>query len=112
MVIRYKDGAEIEAILLSRREGKLRVAAKGLDDALEFAEINGKWVSEDWEPVQIQFEWERDSRLNPVSEADCICPHELAAELIGGLDPGTDLAAFQQPCCLVWLPSGSLGRHI
>jgi hypothetical protein len=87
MVIRYKDGSEIEAILLSRKEGTIRVAAKDVDDALEFTEVNGAWISDDWEPVQIRFEWERSSQPVMVSEADCICSQELVAELIGGLDP-------------------------
>jgi hypothetical protein len=90
MTIRYTDGRTLEAVLLSRTEKTLRVAAKNTDDVQVFTDINGTWVSEDCEPVRIDFEWQRHSREEAVAEADCICPQELASRLLYLLFSGTD----------------------
>jgi len=90
MTIRYSDGRTYEAVLLSRTENTLRVAAKNTDDVQSFTDINGTWVSEDCEPVRIDFEWQRRSREEVVSEADCICPQDLASRLLYLLFSGTD----------------------
>jgi len=82
MIIKYQSGKEIEAAILTRDEHTLRVAVNGGDDAVEFTEINGVWVSEDCEPVQIEFAWQRRGRLPEPSEADFICSQELAARLL------------------------------
>jgi len=44
--------------------------------------VNGMWFSKNWEPVQLGFVWERHASNDVVSEADCICPKELASVLI------------------------------
>jgi hypothetical protein len=79
-----------EAVLLSRAEKTLRVAAKNTDDVQVFIDINGTWVSEDCEPVRIDFEWQRHSGGEAVAEEDCICPAELASRLLYLLFSGTD----------------------
>src|ERR1035441_8898688 len=61
MTIRYADGRLHEAVLLSRTDNTLRVAAKNTDDVQMFTDIGGTWVSEDCEPVRIDFEWQRHS---------------------------------------------------
>ena len=58
----------------------MRVAVKGSDDAAEFINVHGTWISEDCEPVTIEYGPRRNSAM--VSEADCLCPPELAARLI------------------------------
>jgi hypothetical protein len=90
MTIRYADGRTYEAVLLSRTETTLRVAAKGTDDVQAFTDVHGTWVSEDCEPVRIDFEWQRHSGEQAVAEADCICPAELASRLLYLLFSGTD----------------------
>jgi hypothetical protein len=65
-----------------RHEHTIRVAVKGGDDLLEFQDFNGTWISEDLEPVRIDFEWQKHGRKVEVTEADCICSQELAARLI------------------------------
>jgi hypothetical protein len=90
MIIRYGDGRTHEAVLLSRTDNTLRVAAQNTDDVLVFFDINGSWVSEDCEPVRIDFEWQRHSPEEAVAEADCICPPELASRLIYLLFSRTD----------------------
>ena len=82
MTITYENGTRLEAVLVARHEHTIRVAVKGGDDLLEFKQINGTWVSEDCEPVRIEFEWEKRERKPDVTEADCICSQELAARLI------------------------------
>jgi hypothetical protein len=82
MTITYLDGKTLEAVQLARAGSTLRVAVENADDVLEFTDINGTWVSEDCEPVRIEFAWQRKPRQEAVTEADCICPKDLAAELV------------------------------
>ena len=49
---------------------------------MEFSDIHGTWVSEDCEPVLIEFAWQRHDRQATASEADRCCSRELAARLI------------------------------
>lgn len=82
MRIEYAHGKTIKAVLLARTDTTLRVAAQDRDDVLVLTSYKGTWVSEDCEPVQIQFEWERRGCKSEASEADCICSKELAARLV------------------------------
>ena len=89
MTIKYADGRTMEAVILSRDDKAIRAAVIGGDDAVLFTCVNGTWVSEDCEPVELQFEWQRQSPKAPVSVADCICSQELADRLILALfSPG------------------------
>jgi hypothetical protein len=97
MILIYADGKRTEAILLARSENRLRVAIPGCDDPVEFTDVHGTWVSEDCEPVRVEFAWQGKTREQVLSEADCICSHELAARLIHLLwsgdeaeEPGAD----------------------
>ncbi len=80
MYIRYADGRETEAIILSRTDDKIRVLARGAEDAEEFRQVGDAWVTEACEPVEIEFRWQRSQK--PITEADCVCSKELAARLI------------------------------
>lgn len=82
MVLIYADGNKTEAFLLARTENKIRVAIPGGDDPLEITDVHGTWVTEDCEPVRVQFAWEGKTRAQVLSEADCICSHDLAARLL------------------------------
>ena len=82
MIINYSDGRAVEAVLLTRTEDTLVVAAQGADDVMEISNINETWVSADCEPVAIEFAWQRIDRRPKISEADCQCSPELAARLI------------------------------
>jgi hypothetical protein len=82
MTINYSDGRAVEAVLLTRTESTLLVAAQGADDVMEISNINGTWVSADCEPVAIEFAWRQLDRKPKISEADCHCSPELAARLI------------------------------
>lgn len=82
MTITYQNGRAVQAVLLTRTGEKIRVAIEGADDATEFCNINGTWVSDDCEPARIEFAWEVRAPEPSVSEADCCCPPELAARLL------------------------------
>jgi len=110
MIVRYTDGTSQEGILLARGENRMRVALRNSDDVAEFTEVNGIWVSEDCEPVQIEFAWQKKSKQAVVREADCICSHELAARLIHLLLSGDST----EPCETVplTLESGRQGASL
>jgi hypothetical protein len=82
VTIRYGSEITVEAVVLFRQGDILRVAPRYGDDALVFRCLNGAWISEECEPVQIDFAWRRRFVQPPVCESDCICSHALAASLI------------------------------
>ncbi|HUI53739.1 MAG TPA: hypothetical protein VLY04_02120 [Bryobacteraceae bacterium] len=95
MTLTYQDGTKVEAIILSRTDDKIRVTIPGCEDPLELTEVNGTWVTEDCEPVRVEFAWQRKTREEILAEADCICSHELASRLIHLLRNGTDEEELQ-----------------
>ena len=82
MTITYANGKTIDAVLLVKHDGYVRVAVKGCEDVVEFTVENAMWLTEDLEPVLVEFAWDRHVINGAVSEADCICPKELASLLI------------------------------
>jgi hypothetical protein len=83
MTITYPNGTVLTAIVLSRDEEAIRAIAPGCDDVLAFTRIRGAWVSEELEPVTIQFEYQAAAGAPAeYSDDDYICPKELAASLI------------------------------
>ncbi len=56
MIITYADGKSAEAIILSRTEETMRVVVKDDQDTVLFTCIDATWISEDGEPVEIDFE--------------------------------------------------------
>src|SRR5262245_16537806 len=81
MTLRYRNGRAVEGVLLSRTEGTMRVALQGSEDVVELREVGGTWVSDECEPVQVSFAWQKPAPA-PVTEEDCFCAPELAARLI------------------------------
>jgi hypothetical protein len=90
MIIRYSNGFRCDAILLSRTEDRMRVAIQGADDVVELTQIHGAWISDDCEPVQVDFAWTRQTPPAETKLEDCICPPELAARLIELLFSGVN----------------------
>jgi hypothetical protein len=81
MTITYANGQKIKAALVVGDNKWMRLVLAGSDDVTEFTQINGTWVSEDCEAVQIEFGW--SGRANHEhEESDFVCSHELAVELI------------------------------
>jgi hypothetical protein len=93
MTIHRADGHRIEAALLARYQHAVRVAVQGGDDAVEFKEWHGTWISEDCEPVRIDFDY--DERASEPSSQECafLCSPERARRVVGVLrrDRKTDL---------------------
>ena len=88
MTIRYSNGSQQQAILLSRKESAIRVAILGSDDVTEFRSLSEYWISEDCEPVQIEFFSKRhDANCIPAAD-ECVCSPELASRLVGMLFSG------------------------
>jgi hypothetical protein len=99
VTITYLDGTVLEAIVLSHEGNEIRAMAAGCDDVLAFTSIHGTWISEEIEPVAIEFAWQRHRKPPVTSEDDCVCPKELAAQLIqtlfaGGEPKGAGLDAL------------------
>ena len=82
MILIYADGSRKEAALLARTENRMRVAIPGGDDPIELTEVCGAWVTEDCEVVRVEFAWESKTNKQVITEADCICSHDLAARLL------------------------------
>jgi hypothetical protein len=80
--ITYPNGTVLKAIVLSHEEHEIRAIAPGCDDALAFSCIRGTRISEEFEPVTIEFEWQRRTASPHLSEDDVICSNEVAARLI------------------------------
>jgi hypothetical protein len=99
MTIRYANGKTIQGIVLSQYRGSIRVAVEGCEDVVGFTAGNGTWLSEDRTPVRLEFAWERQLISAPVSEADCICPKELASLIVELLrkDSQADAAEHHRP---------------
>jgi hypothetical protein len=91
MTLTLANGTQKEAVLISRSENRLLVIMRGSDDPIALNQINGVWVSEDCEPVQVLFDWQKKSHQEVVDEADCLCSHDLAARLIHMLLAGDEL---------------------
>lgn len=82
MKIIYSNGTMREALLLSRTENTLRAAVAGRNDALTFTFAHDTWLSEEWEPVQIEFAWGHTGRLNVPSESDFTCSTNLSSRCL------------------------------
>jgi hypothetical protein len=90
MTIRYTDGQNLEAVLLSRTETTMRVALQQHDDIVALTQVNDVWISDECEPVQVDFAWARHQGTLAIREEDCVCSHELAAHLIHLLYTGDE----------------------
>ena len=54
-LIRYPVGIIVEAVVLFNRKNRMRVAAAGFPDAIEFRRSGTQWVTENREPVEFDF---------------------------------------------------------
>ena len=90
MFLTYANGSKVEGFLLARTESTIRVAIPGADDPMELTNIRDTWVTDDCEPVRVEFAWEGKTPEEVVSEADCVCSHDLAARLLHLLWSGNE----------------------
>jgi hypothetical protein len=90
MTIRYTNGQTLEAVLLSQTPTTMRLAVQGHDDIVVLTRISDVWVSDECDAVQVGCSWTVQLAKTEVTEADCICSHDLAAHLIRLLYVGGD----------------------
>jgi len=107
VTITYPDGTVLEAIVLAHEENEIRAIATGCDDALAFTRIHGTWISEEIEPVTIEFAWQRRGASPVASEDDCVCPKTLAASLIQSLFRDCEPKEAGSDALYVFSPEGS-----
>lgn|ERR1039458_1193394 len=88
VTITYPNGTVLEAIVLSHEETEIRAMATGSDDVLAFTRIHGTWISEEVEPVVIEFAWQRPGTSPSTSKDNCVCSKALAARLVQSLFSG------------------------
>ena len=85
MTIEFANGSRREAIILSRAGSTMRVVIDGREDVVELTEMSGIWVTDNCEPVRVDFAWKPEPSPFPASESDYICPKDLASKLIRSL---------------------------
>ena len=113
MTITYANGTALNAVVLSREEEEIRAIAPGCDDVLAFTQIRGTWVSEELEPVTIQFEcYSGAGAPAEYSDDHYLCPQELAASLIQSLLGACERDEAGADGFYVFSPQGtSVGIH-
>ena len=55
MLIRYPVGIIVEAVVLARGRGRMRVAAAGFPDAVELRRSGSQWLTAARQPVEFEF---------------------------------------------------------
>ena len=90
MTIAYSNGTVLQATVLAHDEHEIRVIATGQEDVLTFTCVHDTWISEALEPVTVEFAWQRRPATSVPSDDDCICPKELAAQLMHALFSGDE----------------------
>ena len=63
----------------------MRVALQGSEDVVVLNDVNGSWITDDCEPVEVSFAWQQPTAA-PLNEEDFICSPELAARLMDMLN--------------------------
>ena len=106
MTITYLNGTVFEAVVLSHEENAIRAIAPGCEDVLVFTRIQGTWISEELEPVAIEFAWQRRGTSPSTSEDDCVCSKKLAARLIAMLLSGCERGEAGEDTLYVFIPEG------
>ena len=91
MTITYADGITIDAWPLSTEGDMLRVAVPGQDDVRVFRQVDGIWLSEDGQPVQLTYAWQKDTHVPVMEEEHFICSKELGRQLISSLMSGQEV---------------------
>jgi hypothetical protein len=90
VTITCPHGTVLEARLLSQQPNEIRAVAAGCDDTLVFTRFHSSWISEELDPVVIEFAWQRHKPFPVASEENCVCSKELANRLINSLLHGCD----------------------
>src|ERR1017187_9249424 len=68
ITISFRSGFDVEGVVLSATETRLRVAMRDWDDAAEFQCRDGQWFSENRDPLAVPAQWFSENR-DPVDIA-------------------------------------------
>lgn len=96
MIIRYRNGYTVEGLLLARTHDTMRVAIPGVDDTVEFQRINEWWVSDDCEPVYVEFDSADKGEEPPLGLEYRVCSREVGAHLLDRLFYGEEVDVDRQ----------------
>jgi hypothetical protein len=110
MTICYPDGTVVNALLLSRGNDILRAAVPHDADVRTFTLRNGCWISENCEPVTLEFDWEHNQQAAIPEETECICSKPLARKLISMLFAGSEKDAAAENMVYVFSADGDRVR--
>ena len=85
MTITCPHGTVLEARLLSHQHNEIRAVAAGCDDTMVFTRFHSTWISEELDPVVIEFAWQRRKPFPVTTEDTCVCSKQLANRLVQSL---------------------------
>jgi hypothetical protein len=72
MTVCYPGAGSVAAFLLGVSGNGIRLAMNGWQDAAEFRLVNGQWLSEDNEPVEIESKPQPSWALDPAASAGLV----------------------------------------
>jgi hypothetical protein len=110
MTICYPDRTVVNALLLSRANDILRAAAPHDADVRTFTLRNGCWMSENCEPVTLEFDWEQSQQAAIPEETECICSKAFARKLISMLVAGSERDSVRDNMVYVFSADGNRVR--
>ena len=110
MTIRYPDGTVVNALLLSRGNDTLRAVAPHDADVRTFTLRSGSWLSENCEPVTLEFNWEHNQQSAIPEETECTCSKPLARKLISMLFAGSEMDSVTDNMVYVFSADGNRVR--
>src|SRR5579871_1139541 len=97
MFITFLDGQSIEAHTYQSKGSTIRVAVRGREELLDLTCIRGQWVTENCEPVTIEFAWAQFKPAAGPKLEDCVWSPALAHELIEALHTAPEATAGDGP---------------
>jgi hypothetical protein len=83
ITISFRSGFDVQGVVLSVTESRLRVAIRDWDDAAEFQRRDGQWFSENRDPVQIT--WPETLRTATTEDLSLsrLCGHASRQSVLG-----------------------------
>jgi hypothetical protein len=75
ITISFRSGFDVEGVVLSATETRLRVAMRDWDDAAEFQCRDGQWFSENRDPVDIAWPESSPGTATESLTMDRFCGH-------------------------------------
>jgi|ERR1017187_6681189 hypothetical protein len=92
MTITYADGAVVEALVVSIKGSKLRLAVAGYDDDVRvFTRTGGIWRAKCGKEVHLRYSGQTSRPALSPGESHFICSGPVARQLIGNLVNGSEM---------------------